>query len=572
MNEKDLFNALNELDDSILEDSEEYKNYGKKTAWKKWIAAAACLAIVTLVVYGLIHAGAIRDDSLIDTTTSELSNEQTGEWGGNTGKTPESNMNGATATPMPGEVVDGGVDGREDGAVYGMPYTSYAGPILPLSTEKKVYGITVERSINIELSPSKERIDKFVSNMSDTTVVRNEYMYYSKSLITDSYKLVNESDDDIELTLLYPFIGNLYMDEIEMPVMTVDDRKVETELKIGPYTGSYTGAGDDSPKDWLFNLSDLKKWEDYNRILADGYLASALDELPKLDQTVTVYELKDRYAPEDSDDIAPYLNIEFKGKGFNKRNLLTYGFNGYRHDSMQGLYEYGCFVPAAYRPNYGESAYLILLSGDIGDYELKAYTNGGCTEELPGAGATILRYECTLGEIVSTIYDRYMEEYRVEGLSDGKALRYVIPKEYYIGLLAELLQTNGLLLSDILIMRYSDGSLEQMLNDVTGMDRIMYVSVPINIPANGEISLNAEMFKAASYDYYEEYGRLEGYDVITDDLTTNLVIEKQCVTVSGTDSFEVIQQDFGFDIQNGVNSVELGNDIKHCYIDVKRKR
>ena len=163
---------------------------------------------------------------------------------------------------------------------------------------------------------------------------RNDYMYYSKSLITDSYKLVNESDDDIELTLLYPFIGNLYMDEIEMPVMTVDDRKVETELKIGPYTGSYTGAGDGSPKDWLFNLSDLKTWEDYNRILADGYLTSALDELPKLDQTVTVYELKDRYAPEDSDDIAPYLNIKFKGKGFNKRNLLTYGFNGYRHDSM----------------------------------------------------------------------------------------------------------------------------------------------------------------------------------------------------------------------------------------------
>lgn len=568
MNEKDLFNALNELDDSILEDSEEYKNYGKKTAWKKWIAAAACLAIVTLVVYGLIHAGAIRDDSLIDTTTPELNNVQTGEWGGNTGKTPESNMNGATATPMPGEDVDGGV---HDGAVYGMPYTSYAGPILPLSTEKKVYGITVERSINIELSPSKERIDKFVSNMSDTTVVRNEYMYYSKSLITDSYKLVNESDDDIELTLLYPFIGNLYMDEIEMPVMTVDDRKVETELKIGPYTGSYTGAGDDSPKDWLFNLSDLKTWEDYNRILADGYLASALDELPKLDQTVTVYELKDRYAPEDSDDIAPYLNIEFKGKGFNKRNLLTYGFNGYRHDSMQGSYEYGCFVPAAYRPNYGESAYLILLSGDIGDYELKAYTNGGCTEELPGAGATILRYECTLGEIVSTIYDQYMKIYQVEGVSDGKALRYVIPKEYYIGLLAELLQTNGLL-SDIIIMRYSDGHLEGPLNDVTGMDRIMYVSVPINIPANGEISLNAEMFKAASYNYYEEYGRLEGYDVITDDLTTNMVIRKQSASVSGTDSFEIIQQDFGFDIQNGVNSVELGNDIKHCYIDVKRKR
>ena len=68
MNGNDLFNALNELDDSILEKSEENKNYGKKMNWKKWTAIAASLVIVASVVFGLIHAGVLKKDSAKDGT------------------------------------------------------------------------------------------------------------------------------------------------------------------------------------------------------------------------------------------------------------------------------------------------------------------------------------------------------------------------------------------------------------------------------------------------------------------------------------------------------------------------
>ena len=80
MNEKDLFNALNELDDSILESSDEYKNYGKKKAWIKWMTVVACLAVVTLAVYELLHAGSIRDDGSKNNAAPPQNTELSGRY------------------------------------------------------------------------------------------------------------------------------------------------------------------------------------------------------------------------------------------------------------------------------------------------------------------------------------------------------------------------------------------------------------------------------------------------------------------------------------------------------------
>ena len=44
------------------------------------------------------------------------------------------------------------------------------------------------------------------------------------------------------------------------------------------------------------------------------------------------------------------------------------------------------------------------------------------------------------------------------------------------------------------------------------------------------------------------------------------------VSISGMSSFEIIQQDFGFDVQNGIDSVELGNAKGHYMLEVSRRR
>ena len=49
MNRKDLYNAVNEVDDDILERSETASRSKKKPVWLKWGAIAACLCLVVSI-------------------------------------------------------------------------------------------------------------------------------------------------------------------------------------------------------------------------------------------------------------------------------------------------------------------------------------------------------------------------------------------------------------------------------------------------------------------------------------------------------------------------------------------
>ena len=61
-----------------------------------------------------------------------------------------------------------------------------------------------------------------------------------------------------------------------------------------------------------------------------------------------------------------------------------------------------------------------------------------------------------------------------------------------------------------------------------------------------------------------------GYDMVTQ-TGSNLSFTKQTASVSDTGYVKIVRQDFGFDIQNGVDSVELDPNIPHYYIEVSRK-
>lgn len=549
MNRNDLFTALNDLDDSVLEQSEIQTTYRKKSPMLKWYVAAACLVIAALGIYCAVHFNFFKGHS------------------GNS--SPNAQNEGAvldTSSSAGGNDHNASSTGRNElseGGTVGMEY--YTGPVFPLTSIDEDSMIKTERSINFELSPSQNQIDAFLNKMGSSTEEIKYNIYNSKSFVTDSYKLINDSDKDLELNLLYPFAGDLNMYEIEIPIITVNGEVTESELKIGPYTGSYTGT-DGNPDANIYNLFRLNTWEDYKRIIDDGYLSSALDELPKLDVPVIVYELKDRYFKEDTDATAPYLNMEFKVNNMSDTKILTLNFQGFSVDYEHGLYEYGGFIPQNGQRDAGESAYLIVIGEDIGDYQLKAYTNGACTQELPDAGATVLKYVCKLEDILNPFFDQYGEEWIPLSLS--KTLRDRISNEYFLGLWTEMVYKDGPL-SDSPLARYPVGRLEETFTDVTAMNRIMYLSFPVTIPANSTITLTAEMFKACSYERYPS-SSMSGYDMVTS-LASNFAFEKQTASVSGTDSFEIVQQDFGFDIKNGIYTVELNKENPHYSMVVKQK-
>ncbi|MCR5727799.1 MAG: hypothetical protein K6G24_10070 [Lachnospiraceae bacterium] len=556
MTEKDLFEALNDLDDSILEDSEKETKPVEIRRIKKGTIIAICSAIAVslaiIVIFGILVIKSQKGVQL----NSKLPPDTSMDMSGYTGS--------AAPTMTPGDNL---YPAAENGGYYGDAFVRYEGPVFPLYSMEPVSDITVERDIDFGFSPyvNKTQTDTVVMNGVEQTF--SYETHESMSLVTDSYRLVNSTNDDKQITLLYPFVGKLTDTYQEVPVVSVNGKTIEADLKIGPFSGSFTGAGEQPPVKTTFNISDVKNWEEYKKLIESGYISLTMDELPGFDQKVIVYELKDRYAEDFSG--APYLNISFKADT-GKTTIMTYRFNGYSLKNS-GERSYGGFIPKEYSSGYGKSAYMIVLGEDIGEYTLKAYTNGGCDTELEGAGCTIVRYESTLGEILGRLYKEYADEYigySSEKSDDSKYIFNSISDEYNLGLLAELMGSYGLI-SDAPVNRYSDGSFEMIAQDALVMNRLMCRSFTVDIPANGEVTVSMQMKKQASINLMNDNTMIDGYDMVTS-LGSNLEIKSTKVSLSDIEPVYIPEQDFGFDIVNGKTSVDISTENDHYSMKVRK--
>ena len=556
MTEKDLFEALNDLDDSILEDSEKETKPVEIRRIKKGTIIAICSAIAVslaiIVIFGILVIKSQKGVQL----NSKLPPDTSMDMSGYTGS--------VAPTMTPGDNL---YPAAENGGYYGDAFVRYEGPVFPLYSMEPVSDITVERDIDFGFSPyvNKTQTDTVVMNGVEQTF--SYETHESMSLVTDSYRLFNSTNDDKQITLLYPFVGKLTDTYQEVPVVSVNGKTIEADLKIGPFSGTFTGAGEQPPVKTTFNISDLKDWEGYKKLIESGYIAMTMDELPELDRKVIVYELKDRYAEDYSG--APYLNISFKADT-GKTTIMTYRFNGYSLKNS-GERSYGGFIPKEYSSGYGKSAYMIVLGEDIGDYTLKAYTNGGCDTELEGAGCTIVRYESTLDEILGRLYKEYADEYigySSEKSDDSKNIFNSISDEYNLGLLAELMGSYGLI-SDAPVNRYSDGSFEMIAQDALVMNRLMCRSFTVDIPANGEVTVSMQMKKQASINLMNDNTMIDGYDMVTS-LGSNLEIKSTKVSLSDIEPVDIPEQDFGFDIVNGKTSVDISTENDHYSMKVRK--
>ena len=525
MNRNDLFRSLGEVEDSVLERSEKNTQKKRAPAWLKWGGLAACIVLVVVAGYSVVRFGPL--------------------------------VFGA----------DGGSGGGD-----GETYMSYAGPVFPLSALEAAPEIEVERNVDFDFSPyiSFTKTFEYVEN--GETVTRSYEGYKSGSIVTDKNTLKNTSGEDKTLTLIYPFAGRLSHDAAEKPVITVNGVPVETELHIGPYTGCFTGGYGETNVGGSLNLSEISSWEDCRTLIDAGYMASAFDELPELNQPVVVYEIKDRYGnrSEQAASTTPELNVEFY-IDYDKTNVLTYGFNAFTNNYETGYCARGTWVPHPDHPDYGRSAYIIVLGDDIGEYTITAYTNGERKKELKDAGATVLRYECVLGEIFEELAGVYLENYDSVDYGEDANILSTLTREEFTALASEYMYDYGLL-NESPMERYAEGMLEDIFSETRYVGRIMYLTFDVTVPAEGELTVTAEMGKPASIDYYSGRGnpRRNGFDMVTQ-LGSVLTFTKQTASLSNTKEIEIIRQNFGFDIENAVTKVELDMSEPHYYMDVYRK-
>lgn len=283
---------------------------------------------------------------------------------------------------------------------------------------------------------------------------------------------------------------------------------------------------------------------------------------------MTVYQFTDFAAPHEEYNAATQA-VTFTTDP-EATTVLSYGFNGMSRDADRGWCQYSYFVPDGVRRET-ETKILIVLGDDIGDYVLQGYADGGCDQEIDGVSCTVTRRETTLADVLDLLCRAYQAEFEQFSLGRGQEspFRYLSQAQYQ-GLVWQLLEQYGLF-SGTPKDRYSDGRLDEILMEALSQERVLYLSFPVTVPAGGSVTVAAAFWKAPSYDYgcsgSENVG-LQGYDLVTA-LGSTLELTDQTAALVNTDTIEIVRQNLGFDLENGVTQVSLDLAEPYYYLEIR---
>lgn len=542
MKSNDLLDAIGEVSDEYIADAKSAKKR-RMPRWAKWsCAAAACLVAAVGVGSVLLIRGGI---------------------------------NGGSA---------GGV-GHADGS----SFMHYAGPVFPLTLLESNPEISATRDITMDFAPwvpvwiSNEEEAASHPSESDRQEILDQYNewypeggYYQYSgniIVKDSYILENGGAQNQTVHVLYPFASSLKDLDNNIPSLTVNGEVLETTLHAGSYAGGFEGAWGGSSKELnegSVNLAYIENWEGYRSLLSDGtYMDRALGDFVDLsDIPVTVYEFSDVWGTPEDDKAGipnPTIRVMFD-LDYEKTQVLSYGFNGSLWDEKNGVMGKEFSIRRQGESDDGRPYYIIVVGEDIQNVDYKGYVTGGWgTEKTIDAGMTISRRESNLEEVLRVVAEyRYRTDFEMGYFESD----YDYGFELYFGLLKEHLMAYSSLSGDG-VQRYEDGAIENM--DVIGVSRVFWLEAEVTIPAGSYVTVEAVSEKEPSYDFYcsnTANRKISGYDMVTR-LGSNLIFTEQTAKLEDRGQIEIVRQNFGFDIENGVNEVELDMEEPHYYLEVR---
>ena len=552
MTREHLFDAITNVRDELIDEAGRAARARPRINWMKWGGVAAAAALVI---------GAA------------------GWWAVN-------NVGGNSASPGAGA----GGSGHDGGATV---FTSYAGPVFPLTARSGGEGLTAQRRLTYDFSPWNKvwwsNEDEASSRTGLTEEERQEVLefyneYYPEGgtyrsstdlLVTDSCTLTNPTGEDRTVKVLYPFVSSLWELDEDVPALSLDGEELETVLHAGGYSGGFQAVEGSNGTEHLLNLAQLNSWEQYKALLSDGrYLDAALDDFPDLSDTpVIVYRFSNCYGPEEDSRAGvpnPTIRAWFD-LDYGQTTVLSYGFHGCRRDPEAGTMSQSFSIRQPGEPGHGQPYYLFVLGDDIQNLTTGGYVTGGNDPDTKpldsgGWGVDVERYvtdlESALREAARLMYGER------ERMADPD--RPARPDfELYFGLMKQFLLSYGALAEDG-PERYGTGWLEEL--DFANVSRVFYLEAEVTVPAGGGVTVAAELTKSASYDFYcasTENRGIYGYDTVTR-LGSTLTFTGQTAEAVNTDEVELVRQNYGFDWANGVTEVELDPDVEHYYLEVRR--
>ena len=544
MKSDELLDAIGEAKDEYVQDVRNAK-VKKIPGWAKWTSAIAACLVLTIGV-SLFFGG----------------------MGGNAGA---------------------GGSGHEDGSTF----MSYAGPVFPLTLREENAAISAERTVTMDFEPwvpawisneeeAASRTNLTEEEKQDVIDTYNEwypeggrYQSSGKILVSDTYTLTNSSSEDQTISILYPFASSLNGLNENRPTITINEEAINTELHAGSYAGTFQGAWENwaetHENPGSLNLQYIESWEGYETLLSDGsYLERALGDYPDLSHIpVIVYKFTDAWGPAEDDDAGipnPSMRIMFE-MDYDKTNVLSYGFHSGSNDRENGIMGRGFSIREEGERWYGNPYYLIVIGDDVQNMTSQGYVTGGWdTKNEVESGVTITRTESDLESALREASSFYYGE-----MTDVQNYVETDPEygfEMYYGLLKEHLVAYGVL-SEKEIDRYASGWIEEL--DIVGVDRVFWLEAEITIPAGESVTLTAAFEKEPSFDFTcadTANKGISGYDMVTA-LGSNLIFTQQTACLEDRGQIEIVRQNFGFDLENGIKEVTLDLTVPHYYLEVK---
>ena len=544
MKSDELLDAIGEAKDEYVQDVRNAK-VKKIPGWAKWTSAIAACLVLTIGV-SLFFGG----------------------MGGNAGA---------------------GGSGHEDGSTF----MSYAGPVFPLTLREENAAISADRTVTMDFAPwvpvwisneeeAASRTNLTEAEKQDVLDTYNEWYpeggrYQSSGhiLVSDTYTLSNQSTEDQTIRILYPFASSLNGLSENRPTITINEEAINTELHAGSYAGTFQGAWENwaetHENPGSLNLQYIESWEGYEALLSDGsYLERALGDYPDLSHIpVIVYKFTDAWGPAEDDDAGipnPSIRIMFE-MDYDKTNVLSYGFHSGSNDRENGIMGRGFSIREEGERWYGNPYYLIVIGDDVQNMTSQGYVTGGWdTKNEVESGVTITRTESDLESALREAASFYYGE-----MTDVQNYVETDPEygfEMYYGLLKEHLLAYGVL-SEKEIDRYASGWIEEL--DIVGVDRVFWLEAEITIPAGESVTLTAAFEKEPSFDFTcadTANKGISGYDMVTA-LGSNLLFTQQTACLEDRGQIEIVRQNFGFDLENGIKEVKLDLTVPHYYLEVK---
>ncbi|MFI3254169.1 MAG: hypothetical protein R3Y63_07490 [Eubacteriales bacterium] len=504
-----IYDAITGISDEFVEEALNYKaDSEKKTKkWKHYCAMAASLAFVVGIGTYLWQNGAFQ---------------------------------GASS----GNGSGGGFSGNEI-----QTFMSYAGPVFPLTMEGENEYISATRQINYDFSPYLPSEETQIWEDSSENVVNRSKR---EAIITDTYLVENQGNLEETVTFRYPITATLTHHKNQLPTIQVDGKEVESRLRLGD---SETYYEEDFPTSFYAN-----SFEDYVAFLENGHIFSDTTGV-SLDIPVTVYRFTDHQANFEEGN-SPTLAVSCTIDN-DKTVILTHGFHGgsWNEDTGERINSYS--IPQPNETGFEETRYFIVIGEDV-EISLQGYKTGGYDpkDKFDSPTATIIREETSLSAVLKEIsqdnsYYRTPEE-----------ISSLISEEEFLQLVGNFLEQYQSL-RPIQTNYFQPAMLEDSFMMITSVNRLFYAEFEVTIPSGGAVEIVAQASKEASYNHYYKGSDVttNGFDLVTQ-LGSNLVFAEQSASVETHDRVEIIGQNFGFDVENGITSVELDLEVPYYYLYV----